>query len=169
MSLTHAGVAAALLAAKKKSTNTDVAIIVDHTMLHCSGSKVKDLVAGDVTVSVDLFPSFMQHHKYVLLDDHIVIHGSVSLTQHAMVSAGVLAIHEDLRMVQPLAHHFANVGEHTINRQVQAEELLKTKPCRHCADHEKRAGHAAGPECKAVDPDEDFCRGYFLAFARQFD
>ncbi|GAB9462755.1 hypothetical protein Gpo141_00000239 [Globisporangium polare] len=122
-------------------------------MLHCSGSMVKDLIASAVTVCVDLLPSFMQHHEYVLLDDRIVTHGSVNLTQHAMASAGVLAIHEDLQMVQPPARHFANVGDHTIYRQVQAEELLKTKPCRHCADHEKRTSQAASPECKAADPD----------------
>ncbi|GAB9469942.1 hypothetical protein Gpo141_00007203 [Globisporangium polare] len=107
--LTHAGVAAALLAAKKKSTSIDVAIIVDHTMMHCSGSKLKDLLAGDVTDFVGLLPRFMQHHKYVLLDDRIVVHGSVSLTQHA-------------------------------------GELLKTKLCRHCTDHEKRTGQAAWVE-----------------------
>ncbi|GAB9465807.1 hypothetical protein Gpo141_00003199 [Globisporangium polare] len=103
-----------LLAAKKKSTNIDVVIIVDNTLMHCSGSKVKDPIAGDVNVYVDLLPSFMQHHRYVLLDDRIAIHGSVNLTQHAMVSAGVLALHEDLRMVEPLTRHFANVGDHTV-------------------------------------------------------
>ncbi|GAB9477971.1 hypothetical protein Gpo141_00015185 [Globisporangium polare] len=86
--------------------------------MHCSGSKVEDLIAGDVTVYVDLLPSSVQRHKCVLLDDRIAIHGSVNLTQHAMASAGILAIHEDLRMVQPLACHFADVVDHTIYRRV---------------------------------------------------
>lgn len=114
--LTHVGVPAALLAAKAKAPNIDIAIIVDNTMVYCSGSMVKRLLAGSVTIYVDCIPSFIQHHKYVLIDDRLTIRGSVNLIQHTMVSAGILTIHEDMRMVEPLARHFVNVSDSTIYR-----------------------------------------------------
>lgn len=82
----------------------------------------------------------MQHHTYVLIDGRITIYGSVNLIQHAMVSAGILVIFEDMQMVQPLARHFANDGDHIIYRSTQAVKPQKTQPCYHCAGHEKRTG-----------------------------
>lgn len=98
-------------------------------MMYCTGSKEKDLIPSGVAVDVDIYPAVMQHHKHVLIDDRVAIRGSVNFSYHAMVSAGILAIHADVRVRTPLARDFSKIRDLKNYQRVTERELVKRQPC----------------------------------------
>lgn len=97
--LSHVRLAAAIKAVARRA---DVHVMVNNTQMHCNGSQVLAILSDDddgkpsrVQVYVDVDRSYMQHHKYIIVDDRITMHGSVSFSNHAMVSAGIMSIEDD--------------------------------------------------------------------------
>ncbi|GAB9473477.1 hypothetical protein Gpo141_00010627 [Globisporangium polare] len=100
--LSHEEVADALIEMASSSWGVSVTVIVDYPMMLCTGSKVKDLVAVGIAVYVAVRTTYMMHHKYVVVDERVAMHGSVNFSHHALGSAGIVTIHDDRRMLDPL-------------------------------------------------------------------
>lgn len=109
--LSHARLAEAI-----KDVAKTAEMMVDHVQMRCNGSQVLALMenyedgeASRVKVYENIDAPFMQHHKFLIVDDPVTMHGSVNVSNHVMVSAGLLVIKNDERIISILLSDFQQV------------------------------------------------------------
>lgn len=82
-------------------------------------------------VYVDTVNTFMTHDKFIIVDNSMVMEGSVNMTGRALMSSGMMII-DDMRTVQPLIDDFVQVLNTA--RSVSRDEVAHFIDCTQCAE-----------------------------------
>ena len=67
-----------------KARGVDVRIISDDELLKMQGSDIRNMHNEGIQVRVDLDPRAQMHHKFCVIDDHILVTGSFNWTKQAV-------------------------------------------------------------------------------------
>ncbi|GAB9469700.1 hypothetical protein Gpo141_00006970 [Globisporangium polare] len=132
--LSHEEVADALIEMALSQWGVSVTVLVAYTVMFCMDSRVYDLMVVGILVDVDASTMYTMHHKYVVVDERVTMHGSVSFYHHALVSAGIIAIHDDRGMVDPPVAGLGHLSDKTKCRRVLPAELSKSTACAQCEE-----------------------------------
>lgn len=92
---------------------------------------MKKLVEAGVAVYVDNVTSFMTHDKYVIVDNRVVMEGSVNMTGKALMSSGKMMVMDDMRAVRLIMEDFTQALGTA--RLVSREEVTSCIVCPDCA------------------------------------
>lgn len=109
-SLTNDNLANAIRAAKERGVN--IRMIFDDEMMKMAGSDVKKLHDEGYQVRVDLDPKAHMHHKFVVIDDTVVITGSYNWTRQASnKNHENVVVFEDVEIAQKFTEEFNKLWE----------------------------------------------------------
>ena len=108
--LTNDTLANAIRAARERGV--DVKLIFDDEMMKMPGSDVKKLHDEGFPVRVDLDPKAHMHHKFVVIDDTVVITGSYNWTRQASnKNHENIVVFEDTEIAQKYIEEFNKLWE----------------------------------------------------------
>ena len=95
-----------------KARGVDIKMIFDDEMMRMPGSDVKKLHDEGYAVRVDLDPKAHMHHKFVVIDDSIVITGSYNWTRQASNKNNEnVVVFEDVEIAQKYTEEFNKLWE----------------------------------------------------------
>lgn len=158
--VTHEHLTLGLLATHARGISIRVA--TDHTQMHCKGSKFIDLVKSGIEV-LSTTARCIHHDKFLVVDKTIFAQGSANWSEHAMISSGLVTVHDDKRATVLVEHAFEKTAR--LYRHVAADELRGATLCLQCARH--ATAHDSDPdECVAVESTHASELGFCLCRAQ---
>ncbi|GAB9476481.1 Abc transporter a family member 1, partial [Globisporangium polare] len=95
-------------------------------------SRVKELFDAGIADYVHKMEANMHHENIVTADIKTVVHGSVSFSEHAMASGGLMAIDEEWRFVLLVLQYFGGMMQLLNYRPVELADFNNRVTCSSC-------------------------------------
>lgn len=109
-----------------------VRVVVENTLKNCMRSRVKELFDAGIADYVHKMEANMHHENIVTADIKTVVHGSVSFSEHAMASGGLMAIDEEWRFVLLVLQYFGGMMQLLNYRPVELADFNNRVTCSSC-------------------------------------